>query len=236
MSDLGIVTLYHQECVGDAKRHVPHPARRRAHLRASVPSAVGLILFTDCDHPSVKEAIWNAFHGTRSGWRGLRRFFCRCIRASQRCDLRIGLSADVTTIDPALRGGTAEPYGAAAHLRWPHSHRRARACNAGHRHLVVDARSADLEVKLRPGVRFHDGTELTAEDGVHSLERPLRDQGQPGRLETYLRRSCRSRSSTATRCGSRPPRPTSAAAGTGARADSLPARRCERISRGFSTW
>jgi peptide/nickel transport system substrate-binding protein len=43
------------------------------------------------------------------------------------------------------------------------------------------------EIKLRPGVRFHDGAELTAEDVAYSLERPLTIKGSPGGYATYVK-------------------------------------------------
>jgi peptide/nickel transport system substrate-binding protein len=50
---------------------------------------------------------------------------------------------------------------------------------------TVDATT--WEFKLREGVRFHDGSELTAEDVAFSLERPLTIEGSPGGFATYVR-------------------------------------------------
>src|SRR6184192_2019639 len=75
--------------------------------------------------------------------------------AAHGAELRVGLAADVTSMDPHLIPGLA--------LSW----------------RAVDATT--WEFKLRPGVRFHDGSELTAEDVVFSIERTLKvPNGQYG--------------------------------------------------------
>ena len=87
-------------------------------------------------------------------------------------DLRIGLSADVTTIDPhhmPSQPNLAVGYHVFDALT--HVDEKARIIPG----LAVSWRTLDSttwEFKLRPGVKFHDGSELTAEDVVFSLDRP----------------------------------------------------------------
>ena len=43
------------------------------------------------------------------------------------------------------------------------------------------------EFKLRKGVKFHDGAELTTEDVVWSLDRPATIQNSPGKFDVYTK-------------------------------------------------
>jgi peptide/nickel transport system substrate-binding protein len=87
-------------------------------------------------------------------------------------ELRIGLSADVTTIDPHhLPSQPNLTVGYHIFDALVHVDERARIIPG----LATSWRTLDpvtWEFKLRPGVKFHDGSELTAEDVVFSLDRP----------------------------------------------------------------
>ena len=43
------------------------------------------------------------------------------------------------------------------------------------------------EFKLRPGVKFHDGSDLTTEDIAWSMERPSTIVGSPGKFDVYTK-------------------------------------------------
>ncbi|MBI4205783.1 MAG: ABC transporter substrate-binding protein [Betaproteobacteria bacterium] len=106
-----------------------------------------------------------------------------CIAAAE---LRIGLSADVTTMDPhfvaAQPNLTAQKHVFDSLVRIDE---RGRPITGFASWRTIDATT--WEFKLRQGVRFHDGTELTTEDVAFSLERPLTIQGSPGGFATYVR-------------------------------------------------
>jgi peptide/nickel transport system substrate-binding protein len=100
--------------------------------------------------------------------------------------LRIGLSADVTTMDPhfvpAQPNITAQKHVFDALVRLDEKGRTI----AG----LASWRALDpltWEFTLRKGVKFHDGSELTTEDVAYSLERPYTITG-PGGFVTYVRR------------------------------------------------
>ena len=106
---------------------------------------------------------------------------------TQSAELRIGLSADVTTLDPHFVA--AQPnITVALHVFDP-------LVRIDERGRVVPGIAAawstpdpfTWEIRLRSGVRFHDGAELTAEDVVFSLERPLGIKGSPGGFASYVR-------------------------------------------------
>ncbi|MBX3651347.1 MAG: ABC transporter substrate-binding protein [Burkholderiales bacterium] len=107
--------------------------------------------------------------------------------AASAAELRIGLSGEVSSLDPHLLAsqpnltvarhvfesltdvdpqtrlipGLAESWRALDPLTW--------------------------EFRLRRGVKFHDGSEFTAEDAVFSLARPLSIRGSPGGFASYVR-------------------------------------------------
>jgi peptide/nickel transport system substrate-binding protein len=101
-------------------------------------------------------------------------------------DLNIGLSADVTTFDPHFVA--AQPNLTAQ------KHVFDTLVSIDERGRPVPGlaswRTPDpltWEFTLRKGVKFHDGSELTTEDVVFSLERPLTIKNSPGGYVTYVR-------------------------------------------------
>ena len=105
---------------------------------------------------------------------------------SSAAELRIGLSADVTTMDPhfvaAQPNLTAQLHVFDSLVR---TDERSRPVPG-----IATWRTPDpltWEFTLRKGVRFHDGTELTTEDVVFSLERPFTITGSPGGFQAYVR-------------------------------------------------
>ncbi len=101
--------------------------------------------------------------------------------------LRIGLSSEVTAMDPQWVNAGPN-VSLATHVFEPLTltDRDGRLIPG----LAVSWRSLDplnWEFKLRPGVRFHDGSELTADDVVYSIERPKALQGSPASFATFVR-------------------------------------------------
>lgn len=101
-------------------------------------------------------------------------------------ELRIGLAADVTSMDPHFLN--LQPN---LNIAWhvfdalTHVDEDTRLIPG----LAVSWRAIDpftWEFRLRPGVKFHDGSELTAEDVVFSIERTLKVQN--GQFRTFTRR------------------------------------------------
>jgi peptide/nickel transport system substrate-binding protein len=108
------------------------------------------------------------------------------LAAAHAAELRIGLSADVTTMDPhfvaAQPNLTAQQHVFDSLVR---TDERSRPVPG-----LATWRTPDpltWEFTLRKGVKFHDGTELTTEDVVFSLERPFSITGSPGGFQTYVR-------------------------------------------------
>jgi len=101
-------------------------------------------------------------------------------------ELRIGLAADVTSMDPHFLG-IAPNINMAWHVfdALTHVDEDARLIPG----LALSWRAVDAttwEFRLRRGVRFHDGTELTAEDVVFSIERTLKVPN--GQFRTFTQR------------------------------------------------
>ena len=102
-------------------------------------------------------------------------------------ELRLGLSSDVTTMDPHWLNTAPNVM-----VHWhvfeclTRNDRNARL----QPHLAESWRSVDAttwEFRLKPGVRFHDGSELTADDVVFSLQRPGTLTGSPGPFTSFIR-------------------------------------------------
>lgn len=110
-----------------------------------------------------------------------------CAGTSGAAELRIGLSADVTTLDPH--------FVAAGPNLTVQMHIFDGLVRIDERGRIVPGIATSWttpdpltwEIKLKPGVKFHDGSELTPEDVVYSLERPLTIKGSPGGFATYVR-------------------------------------------------
>jgi peptide/nickel transport system substrate-binding protein len=102
-------------------------------------------------------------------------------------ELRIGMAADVTSIDPHFVN-ISPNNNVAWHVFEALTHVDADARLIPG--LAESWRAVDpttWEFKLRRGVRFHDGTELTAEDVAFSIDRPATLTASPGPFTTFTR-------------------------------------------------
>ena len=102
-------------------------------------------------------------------------------------ELRIGMSAEVTSIDPHYIN-IAPNNAIAWHMfdALTHVDEHARIVPG----LAESWRALDdttWEFKPRKGVRFHDGSEFTAEDVVFSLERPAQLGNSPSPFTAFVR-------------------------------------------------
>ncbi|MFZ6772586.1 ABC transporter substrate-binding protein [Undibacterium sp. SXout7W] len=102
-------------------------------------------------------------------------------------DLKIGLAADVSSLDPHYLN-IAPNISFASHLfdALVHIDANGRLIPG----LATSWKAIDAttwEFKLRKGVKFHDGTELTAEDVIFSLDRPALLTNSPGPFTSYTK-------------------------------------------------
>ena len=107
--------------------------------------------------------------------------------AAQADDLRIGLSADVTSMDP--QWNNAGPNNAMA----LHIFESLVFLDKNGRYtpgLATSWKPVDAntwEIKLRPNVKWSDGTPCTGEDVKASIERPARLTNSPGPFTSYTK-------------------------------------------------
>ncbi|WP_241687814.1 ABC transporter substrate-binding protein [Janthinobacterium sp. 17J80-10] len=106
---------------------------------------------------------------------------------AQAADLRIGLAADVSSLDPHYLN-IAPNIALASHLFdtlvavSPDGQLIPGLASSWR---AVDATT--WEFKLRSGVKFHDGSDVTAEDVLFSLDRPAKLVNSPGPFTSYTR-------------------------------------------------
>jgi peptide/nickel transport system substrate-binding protein len=109
------------------------------------------------------------------------------IAPAHAAELKIALAADVSSLDPHFVN-IAPNISFSQHLFDALVHVDANGqLMPG---LAVSWRAVDAstwEFKLRPGVKFHDGSPLTAEDVVFSLDRPATLVNSPGPFTSYTR-------------------------------------------------
>ncbi len=117
-------------------------------------------------------------------------FLLACIAINSRADtgpLRIGLSAEVTSIDPHWNN-SGPNVAVSAHLFEPlvRTDAQGRLIPG----LALSWRNVDpttWEIALRHGVKFHDGSEMSAEDVIFSLERPASVVGSPAPFTQFVK-------------------------------------------------
>jgi peptide/nickel transport system substrate-binding protein len=106
---------------------------------------------------------------------------------SHAAELRVGLSSEPNSIDPHYHA--LQPNNTVA----AHIFESLTRLDADARVVPGLAESWRLidettwEFKLRKGVRFHDGGELTAEDVAWSLDRPATIKNSPGPFTLYTK-------------------------------------------------
>jgi peptide/nickel transport system substrate-binding protein len=109
------------------------------------------------------------------------------VGAAEATSLSIGLSSDVTSIDPHWNN-SGPNVSLSTHIFEPLTltDRNGRLIPG----LAISWRTVDpttWEFKLRPNVRFHDGSPLTADDVVFSIDRVKTLQGSPASFASFVR-------------------------------------------------
>ncbi|MBC7575516.1 MAG: ABC transporter substrate-binding protein [Herminiimonas sp.] len=102
-------------------------------------------------------------------------------------ELKIGLAADIASLDPHYLN-IAPNIALSSHVFDALVH--VDAAGKLIPGLALSWRAVDAttwEFKLRPGVKFHDGSAFTAEDAIFSLDRPASLAGSPGPFTSYTR-------------------------------------------------
>ena len=102
-------------------------------------------------------------------------------------DLRIGLSSEVTTLDPHF-------FNSGPNIAF-HHHLFDSLVDVDPEGRLIPALAESWkavddttwEFKLRRGVKFHDGSEMTADDVLFSLERPTQIANSPGPFTSYTK-------------------------------------------------
>jgi peptide/nickel transport system substrate-binding protein len=131
----------------------------------------------------MKYRIALALHHSACALTGI--FMCAAAAAA---DLSIGISSDVTSLDPhyvATQHNVAVGWNIFDALTRVDEHARIIPGIATSWRAI---NPTTWEFKLRKGVKFHDGSELTADDVAYSLVRPLAIAGSPGGFAVYVRR------------------------------------------------
>ncbi len=101
--------------------------------------------------------------------------------------IRVGVSSPISSIDPHFQNlvpNIAVSQHMFDQLLTPNADGQ---LTAGLAESLTQIDDTTWEAKLRPGVRFHDGSELTAEDVVWSLERPPTVPRSPAPFTIYTR-------------------------------------------------
>jgi peptide/nickel transport system substrate-binding protein len=112
---------------------------------------------------------------------------CAASMTTQAADLKIGLSADVSSLDPHYLN-IAPNVAFSSHIFDALVNVDANGKLVPG--LATSWRAVDAttwEFKLRRGVKFHDGSDFTADDVIFSLDRPAKLTNSPGPFTAYTK-------------------------------------------------